>query len=49
MDEALERLRVTRPAVRPNDGFMSQLKEMERNLESTIIHSSSMIRLYYES
>ena len=32
LDEALERLRVTRPAVRPNDGFMKQLRETEKKL-----------------
>lgn len=32
LETALERLRSTRPAVRPNDEFMKQLKELEVSL-----------------
>jgi len=32
LEKALERLRSTRPAVKPNDGFMRQLREIENSL-----------------
>ena len=30
LEEALRRLKETRPSVRPNDGFMKQLKQWEQ-------------------
>ena len=32
LDTALERLRQTRPSVKPNEAFMEQLRQLEQNL-----------------
>ena len=37
LKEALMRLRQTRPAARPNDGFMKQLKHWEQLTDEKII------------
>ena len=34
LDEALRRLKMTRPSAKPNDGFMKQLKQWEQSIMS---------------